>query len=92
MSYGKIGIPVFSPIFLLLTEIYFIKSTPKLVLLLIFMSSKINLVTRQLGEVVAVSWKPPPNGWHKVNVDGSFNTISGSIACDGLIRNQHEFL
>jgi ribonuclease HI len=48
-----------------------------------------NLVRRQPGEVVAVSWKPPPDGWHKVNVDGSFNTISGSTACGGLIRNQH---
>ncbi|GAU38761.1 hypothetical protein TSUD_64920 [Trifolium subterraneum] len=43
----------------------------------------------QPGEVVAVSWKPPPDEWHKVNVDGSFNTISGSTACGGLIRNQH---
>ncbi|GAU36816.1 hypothetical protein TSUD_219190 [Trifolium subterraneum] len=43
----------------------------------------------QPGEVVAVSWKPLLDGWHKVNVDGSFNTISGSTACGGLIRNQH---
>ncbi|MCI24501.1 ribonuclease H protein, partial [Trifolium medium] len=46
------------------------------------MSKVINEVTR---EVRLVSWKPPPDGWVKVNTDGACK--EGRIAgCGGLIR------
>ena len=34
------------------------------------------------------SWKPPPQGWWKVNVDGAFEPALGG-GCGGIIRNTH---
>ncbi|KAL4275656.1 hypothetical protein AHAS_Ahas20G0129000 [Arachis hypogaea] len=38
---------------------------------------------------VLVGWKPPENGWSKINVDGSVLQASSSGACSGIIRDSN---
>ena len=33
------------------------------------------------------SWRPPEEGWVKVNVDGAFSAAAGEHACGGLLRD-----
>lgn len=49
-------------------------------------------LTNMLGRttrVADISWKPPPAGWFKINVDGSHVSKPDSIACGGLARDCH---
>ncbi|KAK8583323.1 hypothetical protein V6N13_022030 [Hibiscus sabdariffa] len=34
-------------------------------------------------------WQPPDLGWLKFNVDGARNTVDGSSACGGVLRDHH---
>ncbi|KAK0605740.1 hypothetical protein LWI29_030217 [Acer saccharum] len=37
-----------------------------------------------------ISWSPPPLGWVKLNIDGSFNRDLGSISAGGVIRDDRK--
>ncbi|KAK4285196.1 hypothetical protein QN277_001926 [Acacia crassicarpa] len=34
-------------------------------------------------------WKPPPEGWVKINTDGAFSYFEVGVACGGVIRDAH---
>lgn len=45
---------------------------------------------KQLGRnplVLNVAWKPPPEGCVKINVDGSYISVTGSSACGGIAKD-----
>ncbi|KAK4267416.1 hypothetical protein QN277_024200 [Acacia crassicarpa] len=33
-------------------------------------------------------WKPPLEGWVKINTDGAFSHFGAGIACGGVIRDR----
>ncbi|KAF7809195.1 putative reverse transcriptase [Senna tora] len=35
-----------------------------------------------------ISWKPPEEGWIKINTDGAYNPSSNRMACGGVLRNE----
>ncbi|KAK1584321.1 hypothetical protein Q3G72_031946 [Acer saccharum] len=39
----------------------------------------------------SVSWEPPSEGWIKLNIDGSCDSVSGHIAVGGIMRNHCKY-
>ena len=38
-------------------------------------------------EVINIKWKPPQDGWIKINTDGTSKIVTGIAGCGGLICN-----
>lgn len=39
--------------------------------------------------LIKVKWNPPPEGWFKLNSDGSVRSGLSQAACGGLLRSMH---
>ncbi|KAF3970649.1 hypothetical protein CMV_005672 [Castanea mollissima] len=37
-----------------------------------------------------IRWERPPNGWKKLNTDGSRMGSNGQAGCGGIVRDEHE--
>ncbi|KAK5794714.1 hypothetical protein PVK06_035955 [Gossypium arboreum] len=50
-----------------------------------------SLVVKKLHipEFISVAWKPPPQGWAKLNMDGSFVGNLGKAGVDAIIHDYH---